>query len=287
MKSFYLIGLSLFLLFHISLAKDRVRQKNNGTNEDYDSVRKGQRGKGKSSSSRPSGNDFASEIEDELEKKERASQQYDAERAAAAKAKKRYRDGLLAAKSTIRAASDENCDWRTNALSLIKGEVCGKYYKVLEIDKSADRSSIRKAYRAKSLDVHPDKNPTSAAEPAFKLLNEAYECLSDEECKRKYDSNLIEAELQILSWRQQQLQIIKEYALEATVQVHHYLTMASKIYINISTKLWALAGNLVVSEIPVGRGLLLLIMVIKGRRFLLLQSLAYALLRFNSEIGIF
>ena len=62
------------------------------------------------------------------------------------------------------------------------------YYKVLEITKSASQEEIKKAYRKKALQYHPDKNPGNAdAEKRFKEISEAYEVLSDEKKRQIYD----------------------------------------------------------------------------------------------------
>ncbi len=62
------------------------------------------------------------------------------------------------------------------------------YYEILEVTQSADKTTIKKAYRAMAKKYHPDKNPgDEAAEHKFKLCNEAYQCLSDEQQKSVYD----------------------------------------------------------------------------------------------------
>ncbi len=62
------------------------------------------------------------------------------------------------------------------------------YYEVLGIDKSATKIEIKKAYRKKALQHHPDKNPgDKAAEGKFKEAAEAYEVLSDQNKKARYD----------------------------------------------------------------------------------------------------
>jgi len=62
------------------------------------------------------------------------------------------------------------------------------YYNILGINKSASVSEIKKAYRKKALQYHPDKNPDDeAAEEKFKQAAEAYEVLSDADKKSRYD----------------------------------------------------------------------------------------------------
>ncbi|MBX9889223.1 MAG: J domain-containing protein [Flavobacteriaceae bacterium] len=62
------------------------------------------------------------------------------------------------------------------------------YYKVLEIDKKATETEIKKAYRKMARKYHPDLNPNDKqAELKFKELNEANEVLSNPENRKKYD----------------------------------------------------------------------------------------------------
>lgn len=62
------------------------------------------------------------------------------------------------------------------------------YYEVLEVTKTATVEEIKKAYRKKAVQYHPDKNPgDKAAEDKFKEAAEAYEVLSDEQKRAKYD----------------------------------------------------------------------------------------------------
>ena len=62
------------------------------------------------------------------------------------------------------------------------------YYEVLEITKSASAEEIKKAFRKKAMQYHPDRNPgDKEAEEKFKEINEAYEVLSDPQKKDRYD----------------------------------------------------------------------------------------------------
>ena len=62
------------------------------------------------------------------------------------------------------------------------------YYEVLGIDKNADDSAIKSAYRKLAKKYHPDMNPgDKEAEQKFKEASEAYAILSDADKRRKYD----------------------------------------------------------------------------------------------------
>ncbi len=62
------------------------------------------------------------------------------------------------------------------------------YYDILGISKGATTAEIKKAYRKKAIEFHPDKNQgDSNAEAQFKAAAEAYEVLGNSEKKAKYD----------------------------------------------------------------------------------------------------
>ena len=62
------------------------------------------------------------------------------------------------------------------------------YYDVLGVSKSADNKEIKKAYRKIAIKFHPDKNPgNKEAEEKFKEAAEAYEVLSNNEKRQRYD----------------------------------------------------------------------------------------------------
>ncbi len=62
------------------------------------------------------------------------------------------------------------------------------FYETLGISRNASEAEIKKAYRKKAIEFHPDKNPGDvAAEENFKKAAEAYEILSDSNKKAKYD----------------------------------------------------------------------------------------------------
>src|SRR6267154_3849089 len=62
------------------------------------------------------------------------------------------------------------------------------YYETLEVDRNADESRLKAAFRKLAMKWHPDKNPGDASsEIRFKEINEAYEVLKDGEKRAAYD----------------------------------------------------------------------------------------------------
>jgi len=62
------------------------------------------------------------------------------------------------------------------------------FYNILGVTKSADLKQIKKAYRAKAKNLHPDKNKDDpSADEKFKDLGAAYEVFSDADKRKKYD----------------------------------------------------------------------------------------------------
>ena len=62
------------------------------------------------------------------------------------------------------------------------------FYEILGVAKNADAAAIKSAYRKQAMQFHPDRNPgDKAAEDKFKEAAEAYEVLSNEDKRAKYD----------------------------------------------------------------------------------------------------
>jgi molecular chaperone DnaJ len=65
--------------------------------------------------------------------------------------------------------------------------VAKEYYEVLGVSEDASQDEIKTAYRKKAKKYHPDSNSDQSDEEKFKKINKAYEVLSDEEKRQKYD----------------------------------------------------------------------------------------------------
>ncbi|MDY7004637.1 MAG: molecular chaperone DnaJ [Cyanobacteriota bacterium] len=61
------------------------------------------------------------------------------------------------------------------------------YYEILGVSRSADKEELKRAYRRLARKYHPDVNKEPGAEERFKEINRAYEVLSDQEMKARYD----------------------------------------------------------------------------------------------------
>ncbi|MDX8384082.1 MAG: molecular chaperone DnaJ [Ghiorsea sp.] len=62
------------------------------------------------------------------------------------------------------------------------------YYEVLGVDKGADKNDVKRAYRKLAMKYHPDRNPDDEkAAESFREVTEAYEILSDDDKRARYD----------------------------------------------------------------------------------------------------
>ena len=61
------------------------------------------------------------------------------------------------------------------------------YYAVLGVARNATDEDIRRAFRRKAMEYHPDRNKNADAEEKFKEINEAYQVLSDSKKRTQYD----------------------------------------------------------------------------------------------------
>ena len=61
------------------------------------------------------------------------------------------------------------------------------YYEVLGVSRQDSEEEIRRAFRRKAMEFHPDRNKDPGAEEKFKEVNEAYQVLTDAKKRAQYD----------------------------------------------------------------------------------------------------
>ena len=209
------------------------------------------------------------------------------------KQRERERLGSISARSMMEASADESCDWRVQPLTYIKGGVCGAHYKVLGLDRKKtalpDKSEIKKAYRKKSLEVHPDKNPSPEASAAFKVVQDAYECLSDDKKRNEYEDKLLGEEERIVMERAIIKDLVIEKAIDILYQLNQYATVAAKNVYQSAMSVWDIFGEveMTIFEVPwpVGQYILMLGLFMKGQIILKIFGISYTILRINHELA--
>jgi DnaJ-class molecular chaperone len=63
------------------------------------------------------------------------------------------------------------------------------YYHILGISGTASLAEVKKAFRVKAAEFHPDRNASELAPEKFHAVKEAYDVLSDEAARASYDEN--------------------------------------------------------------------------------------------------
>ncbi|KFK34969.1 hypothetical protein AALP_AA5G217300 [Arabis alpina] len=90
--------------------------------------------------------------------------------------------------STTSSPSSSSKSYTEEQISIVRKIKSKKdYYEILGLETNCSVDDIRKAYRKLSLKVHPDKNQAPGSEEAFKSVSKAFQCLSNEEARKKYD----------------------------------------------------------------------------------------------------
>ena len=193
-------------------------------------------------------------------------------------------------KKLLHDSSSDSCDWLKQPLSVIGGEVCGAHYKVLDLKKRqlVTKTEIKKAYRQKSLSVHPDKNPAKDATEAFKIVQDAYECLIDDDCRAAYDYKLESEEENIMIQRKRARDKVLHLSLEGVSHLYYYISVAATRVYSTALDIWNLAGEwevvLLGEPRPIGKCILGILLAWKGKPLLQLTAFAYGILRLNQEL---
>ncbi|KAJ4954161.1 hypothetical protein NE237_030993 [Protea cynaroides] len=106
-----------------------------------------------------------------------------------------YSSSKFSANSSVRHSVPPGASSSTTSMSYTEEQISivraikkkKDYYEILGLEKRCSVEDVRKAYRKLSLKVHPDKNKAPGAEEAFKAVSKAFQCLSDDESRKKYD----------------------------------------------------------------------------------------------------
>ncbi|XP_077247406.1 uncharacterized protein LOC143887187 [Tasmannia lanceolata] len=93
------------------------------------------------------------------------------------------------------------------------------WYLLLQIDQDAGVDAIRRRYHQLALQLHPDKNNHPKAEVAFKLVSEAYSCLSDDAKRTAFDY-------------ERQISFCKECSRKPKYQTHKFHNILNKEKLN-------------------------------------------------------
>ncbi|XP_010504660.1 PREDICTED: chaperone protein dnaJ 49-like [Camelina sativa] len=90
--------------------------------------------------------------------------------------------------SSTTSSSSSSISYTEEQISIVRKIKSKKdYYEILGLESNCSVDDVRKAYRKLSLKVHPDKNPAPGSEEAFKSVSKAFQCLSNEDARKKYD----------------------------------------------------------------------------------------------------
>ena len=92
------------------------------------------------------------------------------------------------------------------------------YYDILGVSKSADESTLKKAYRDLAMKYHPDRNPDNQeAADKFKEASQAYEVLKDRE-KRAHSEYFYPPE-ELIKWMGHEIESHRKYGIYYSAQI--------------------------------------------------------------------
>ena len=109
------------------------------------------------------------------------------------------------------------------------------YYEILEVDKNASSEIIDKAYKTLAKKYHPDLQDDihkKEAEKTFKMINEAYEVLSNQEQRALYDQKIENTVISQDEYNEilKQNQSLKNQVKNLQQQIYDYLTYSQNIH---------------------------------------------------------
>ena len=198
---------------------------------------------------------------------------------------------VTSARIVLREASDERCDWRVRPLAFIRGEICGSYYKVLRVDRNEpmDKDRLNQAFVTMTEAVEAENLAIEDTTDAYSYLHVAFNCISDDVCRKEYDKKLDVQAFAIAQGRRQLREDVQEFALHVARKTYSGITIGSGILYGWGMDLWAFANQwqMEVPEIgviPVGKFMVTSILFMKGQILLKLHGLTWLVVRINQEI---
>ena len=103
---------------------------------------------------------------------------------------KKLRKWLPKTEGTLALRNDRSSDTKANRNQIIDSSSSGCYYEILNVSRSASAEEIKRSYYLSARKYHPDKCPGDPdAHERFQKLSQAYQVLSNEELRRKYDAH--------------------------------------------------------------------------------------------------
>jgi len=126
------------------------------------------------------------------------------------------------------------------------------HYDNLKVDKNAPPEVIRAAYTSLSKKYHPDSNPSSDAERIMRIINDAYDVLSDPDKRREHDRWIEQQEIEESADQQYEYippeekvspKVINEASRKATFNAFDHLTTYWFLYLIVLAAVYGLFGS--------------------------------------------
>jgi DnaJ family protein B protein 12 len=128
------------------------------------------------------------EYKDEIERKKKRPEDTEAEQTRDQKPKSSFSAQPNPNPTTTTTNGKKTKDYSNDQVDAVKKiKSCRDFYEILGVPKSASEADLKKAYRKKALEFHPDKNKAPGTTDAFKAIGKAFAILSDTQKRRNYD----------------------------------------------------------------------------------------------------
>ena len=198
---------------------------------------------------------------------------------------------MTSARSVLREALDERCDWRMRPLAFIKGEVCGSYYKIFHLDRNEpmNKDILKQAFLTMTKGIEPDIYTMEDVTDAYSYIHLAFGCLSDDLCRQEYNKKLDVQAVAIAQGRRQLREDVQEIALHVARKAYGGVSIGSGLLYEWGMDLWKFVTQWQmevpeVGVIPLGKFLMTFILFMKGQILMKLHGLTWLIVRIDQEI---